>query len=105
MVYAEEGRHIYGGCASPDGKYFLFTRSEADLGKVDDSKTRMAIIRTGDTPMIGGKSEAQRRDYPQARSGPMLDLGWGWEPHWTAAEIPAGQEIRNSKSEIRNESQ
>jgi hypothetical protein len=86
-VCAEEGRHLYGGCASPDGKYVVFTRSEADLGKVDNSKTRMAIIRWADTPVLIGENASLRKTYPQARSGPLLDLSWGWEPHWTYADI------------------
>ena len=89
MLYAEEKRHLYGGCASPDGKYLLFTRSEVDLGQVDNSRTSMAIIRMADTPMVGGDGgEASRKTYPAARRGPILDLSWGWEPHWTYAEIP-----------------
>jgi Tol biopolymer transport system component len=87
MLYAEEGRHMYGGCISPDGKYVLFTRSQQDLGEVDQSHTTMAVIRYEDTPMIGGRSEARRKEYPNAGSGPMLDLGRGWEPHWTYTEI------------------
>jgi Tol biopolymer transport system component len=83
MLYAEDGRHIYGGCVSPDGAYVLFTRSKEDLGKVDNSQTTMAIIRWKDTPMIGRSSESLRADYPDARSGPRLDLSCGWEPHWT----------------------
>ncbi len=71
MLYAEEGRHIYGGCVSPNGKYILFTRSQQDLGEVDNSQTTMAVIRYQDTPTVG----------------PMLDLGRGWEPHWTLADI------------------
>ena len=86
-LYAEEGRHIYGGCASPDAKYLLFTRSVEDLGKVDNSQTTMAIIRWADTPMIGDSSEALRKRLPNAKSGPRLDLGQGWEPHWTYAEV------------------
>jgi Tol biopolymer transport system component len=89
LLYAEEVRHLYGGCASPDGKYLLFTRSEVDLGQVDNSRTRMAIIRMADTPMAGGTGDSLAKTYPGARRGPMLDLGWGWEPHWTYAEIPA----------------
>jgi Tol biopolymer transport system component len=88
LVYAEEGRHIYGGCASPDGKYVLFTRSEADLGKVENSRTSMAVIRWADTPMVAGDGKTPREKYPEARRGPLLDLSWGWEPHWTHAEIP-----------------
>jgi hypothetical protein len=94
-LYAEEGRHIYGACASPDGQYVLFTRSVEDLGKVDNSRTRMALIRWSDTPMIGGASDALRKRIPGARDGPLLDLGPGWEPHWTYAEVanpPGGRQ-------------
>ncbi len=83
LLYAEAGRHIYGGCTSPDGEYVLFTRSEVDLGKVDNSRTRMAVIRRADTPMIVGADEALRLESPNARAGPLLDLSWGWEPSWT----------------------
>jgi Tol biopolymer transport system component len=83
LLYAEQGRHMYGGCISPDGRYVLFTRSEVDLGKVDNSRTRMAIVRRKDTPMIGGADESLRREFPNARTGPVLDLSWGWEPSWT----------------------
>lgn len=89
ILYAEEGRHIYGGCVSPDGKYVLFTRSQQDLGEVDNSLTTMAIIRFQDTPIIAGKSEALRKAYPDANNGPILQLSWGWEPHWTYATIDA----------------
>jgi Tol biopolymer transport system component len=87
MLYAENARHIYGGCVSPDGRYVLFTRSEEDLGKVDNSQTTMAIIRWHDTPMVRGDSESLRAEYPDARSGPLLDLSWGWEPHWTYNQV------------------
>jgi Tol biopolymer transport system component len=86
-LYLEEGRHIYGACPSPDTKYLLFTRSVEDLGKVDHSGTTMAIIRWSDTPMIGDKSEALQNRLPDARRGPRLDLGPGWEPHWSFANI------------------
>jgi Tol biopolymer transport system component len=88
MRYAEQGQHIYGACSSPDGKYLVFTRSEKDLGGADSAGTRLTIIRWDDTPMIGGRSVELRKRYPDARSGPRLDLAWGWEPHWTFAEIP-----------------
>jgi Tol biopolymer transport system component len=87
VLYAEEGRHIYGGCVSPDGKYVLFTRSQKDLGEVDNSLTTMAIIRFQDTPVIAGKNESLRKAYPDANNGPVLQLSWGWEPHWTYAAI------------------
>ena len=87
VLYAEEGRHIYGGCISPDGKYVLFTRSQQDLGEVDNSLTTMAIIRFQDAPVIIGKNEALRKTFPDANNGPVLHLSWGWEPHWTYATI------------------
>jgi Tol biopolymer transport system component len=87
VLYAEEGRHIYGGCVSPDGKYVLFTRSQQDLGEVDNSQTTMVIIRFQDAPVIIGKNEALRKVYPDANNGPILQLSWGWEPHWTYATI------------------
>jgi Tol biopolymer transport system component len=86
-LYAEHKRHIYGGCPSPDGRYLLFTRSEVDLGRVDNSRTRMAIIRMANTPMVGGEDGQARAEVPAARRGPILDLSWGWEPHWTYASI------------------
>jgi Tol biopolymer transport system component len=89
VLYAEEGRHIYGGCVSPDGEYVLFTRSQQDLGEVDNSLTTMAIIRFQDAPVITGKNEALRKVYPEANNGPILQLSWGWEPHWTYAAIDA----------------
>lgn len=87
MLYGEIGRHIYGGCVSPDGEYLLFTRSQEDLGAVDNSKTTMALIRFADAPVVGGASPVLKKQYPQAKDGPVLDLSWGWEPHWTFAKV------------------
>jgi Tol biopolymer transport system component len=87
MLYGEDKRHVYGGCASPDAKYLLFTRSELDLGPLKNSRTTMALIRMTDTPMVGGMGAKARPDDPSVRRGPMLDLSWGWEPHWTYAEL------------------
>jgi Tol biopolymer transport system component len=87
MLYGEIGRHIYGGCISPDGKYVLFTRSKEDLGEVDHSETTVALMRLSDAPIVGGKSEVLRKQYPGAKDGPVLDLSAGWEPHWTFADV------------------
>lgn len=74
-VYAEAGHHLYGACASPDGRHLLFTRSVEDLGQVP--AIEMAIIRW---------SQASTN---LAGPVPRLDLGPGWEPHWTAqAKLP-----------------
>lgn len=88
MLFAEQGRHIYGACTSPDGKYLLFTRSVEDLGAVGKSQTTMAVVRFSDTPMLGDDDPALRRKYPQAKESKWLDLGAGWEPHWTFSEAP-----------------
>lgn len=90
-LYAETARHIYGACTSPDGQYILFTRSVEDLGRVDHSKTTLAIIRWRDTPMVVAENPHRQRSRSLA-TGPRLDLGPGWEPHWTAAEISPAQE-------------
>jgi Tol biopolymer transport system component len=96
VLYAEEGRHIYGGCSSADGRYLIFTRSEADLGRVDHSRTTMAVIRRSDAPVAGDPAAASRPHSPPYRKGPRLDLGEGWEPHWTFANValPAGGATR-----------
>jgi Tol biopolymer transport system component len=88
MLYAEAGRHVYGGASSPDGRYFLFTRSVEDLGKVDHAKTTMAIIRAADTPMLGDEDRELRKRFPNAKPAIRFDLGPGWEPHWTQADVP-----------------
>ena len=79
MLYAEEGRHIYGGCPSPDGRYVLFTRSVEDLGQVDISRTTMAVIRWSDAPMVGDGEETLRKRFPDARqwSAPGSRSGLG----------------------------
>jgi Tol biopolymer transport system component len=87
MLYAEAGRHIYGGAASPDKRYLLFSRSVEDLGKVDHAKTTLAIIRVADTPMLGDDDGGLRNQFPSAKRTIRLDLGPGWEPHWTGAVL------------------
>jgi hypothetical protein len=72
-VFADADHHIYGACASPDGKHVLFTLSREDLGQVPEIE--MAVIRwppPGDTNTL---------------SPLRLDLGPGWEPHWTARTV------------------
>jgi Tol biopolymer transport system component len=73
-IYAEAGKHLYGACASPDVKYVLFTRSVEDVDPVRELE--MAIIRWPKTSKAA-----------DARPAARLDLGPGWEPHWTAKEI------------------
>lgn len=84
LVYGEDGRHIYGGALSPDGKYVLFTRSLRD-GGMDTGV--LNIMRLADAPTIGGESKSLRQLHPATKDGPVLVLTPGWEPHWTYAEI------------------
>ena len=92
MLFAEGGRHLYGAFVSPDGKYCIFTRSTEDFGDNGDvSGFTMALMRLGDAPMIGDQSASLRQRYPDARTGPWLNLGPGWEPYWTAADMNAPQ--------------
>lgn len=83
LVYGEDGRHIYGGAISPDGKYVLFTRCHTDGGM---NTAVLSLMRLSDAPVIGGPSQALRKLYPKANNAPILDLLSGWEPHWTAAQ-------------------
>ena len=86
LVYGEDGRHIYSGEISPDGKYVLFTRSKPDLGAVNDS-VAMSLIRLQDAPVIGGESKALRKLHLNAKDGPVLSLPAGCCAHWTAAPV------------------
>jgi hypothetical protein len=44
-------------------------------------------MRWSDAPMIGDDDEALRKRLPGAKAGPRLDLGPGWEPHWTLTDV------------------
>ena len=87
LVYGEDGRHVYGGAVSPDGKYVLFTRSKMDGGGLEEGGAPIGLMRIQDAPTIGGASPALRKLYPSTKDGPVLDLSMGWEPHWTYAEV------------------
>jgi Tol biopolymer transport system component len=73
LVYAEDGRHVYGGCVSPDGRYVLFTGNKEEDGDPRHAGAPMGLMRLGDAP-----------------DGPVLPLPTGWEPHWTAADLKEG---------------
>jgi Tol biopolymer transport system component len=97
MLYAESDRHIYGGATSPDGKYLLFTRSEEDLGKVDHTKTTIAIIRTTDSPMLANPDSAASKRHPDAKPALRFDLGPGWEPCWTTTKCASVKSVTPAK--------
>jgi Tol biopolymer transport system component len=89
LIYAEDGRHVYGGCVSPDGNYVLFTGNVEEDGDPGRAGAPMALMRLTDAPIIGGESPALRALHPEAKDGPVLTLPAGWEPCWTGAEILA----------------
>ncbi len=89
LVYGEDGRHVYGGCISPDGKFVLFTGNMQEDGDPAHGGAPMGLIRLADAPVIGGESKELRKRFPHANRGPILELPAGWEPCWTFAEIPA----------------
>jgi hypothetical protein len=89
LVYAEDGRHVYGGHVSPDGKYVLFTGNIQEDGDPGSGGAPMGLMRLADAPIIGGASPALRAKYPAAKAGPVLTLPSGWEPCWTFSEAPA----------------
>ena len=90
LVYAETGRHIYGGHVSPDGKYVLFTGNPQEDGDPQNSGAPMGLMRIADAPVVEDQSKELRMLYPQAKQGPVLTLPAGWEPCWTFSEAPGG---------------
>lgn len=87
LLYAEEGRNLYGGFASPDGRYVVFTGNQRAGGDPDHDGSPMSVLRVADAPIIGGEHLTLRIKNPQAKSGPLLKLPAGWEPVWTAAPL------------------
>ena len=91
LVYAEDGRHVYGGHVSPDGLYVLFTGNMKEDGDPGNAGAPMALMRLADAPIIGGESPAVRKLNPGAKNGPVLKLPQGWEPCWTFSETPGNR--------------
>jgi len=89
LIYGEDGRHIYGGQVSPDGRYVLFTGNPQEDGDPGESGAPMGLMRLSDAPIIGGESKELRALHPDTKSGPVLTLPTGWEPCWTFSESPA----------------
>lgn len=87
LVYGEDGRHVYGGHVSPDGKYVIFTGNPQEDGDPEHGGAPMALMRIEDAPIVGGDSPDLRKLHPTARNGPVLSLPNGWEPCWTYREI------------------
>jgi Tol biopolymer transport system component len=91
LVYGEDGRHVYGGNVSPDGRYVLFTGNMNEDGDPGNAGAPMGLMRLQDAPIIGGESKDLRELHPGAKDGPVLVLPPGWEPCWTGTEIPAAK--------------
>lgn len=86
LVVAEQYRHLYFACPSPDNKYVIYCRPEKD-GSLTGP---MAVIRLADTPIIDGSWQAVENQYAKnAKRGPILhlDLPASFDPHWTYARI------------------
>jgi hypothetical protein len=96
LLYAEDGRHVYGGHVSPDGKYLLFTGNMQEDGDPNRAGAPMGLMRLRDAPLIGGASRELRKLHPGAGDRPVLTLPVGWEPCWTVSELPAGKPARSS---------
>jgi Tol biopolymer transport system component len=87
LVYGEDGRHVYGGHVSPDGKYVLLTGNMQEDGDPGNAGAPMGLLRLSDAPIIGGESTELRAVHPRTNSGPVLTLPAGWEPCWTSRDI------------------
>lgn len=87
LVYGEDGRHVYGGQVSPDGKYVLFTGNVQEDGDPGNAGAPMGLMRLADAPIIGGESRELRKLHPKVNNGPVLVLPKGWEPCWTYVEL------------------
>ena len=83
LVYGEDGRHVYGGNISPDGKYVLFTGNIKEDGDPGNAGRADGPDAAEDAPIIGGESKELRALHPEAKDGPVLVLPAGWEPCWT----------------------
>ena len=87
LVYAEDGRHIYGGHVSPDGKYVLFTGNPQEDSDPKNGGAPMSLMRLADAPIIGSDSALLRKIHPEAKFGPVLTLPKGWELCWISPSI------------------
>ncbi len=91
LLYGEDGAHVYGGAASPDGRYVVFTKGPKDGSGAKEGGGRIGVMRLADAPTIESESPDLRKVHPDTKDGPVLYIGTGWEPHWTYAEMGAGE--------------
>jgi len=45
------------------------------------------VMRRTDAPMLGDQGASLRKRFPEAKANPWLELGPGWEPFWTTANL------------------
>jgi hypothetical protein len=86
LVVAEQFKHLYFACVSPDNKYVIYSRLDKDGSLAGP----MAVIRLADTPIIDGSWMAVEEQYAKhAKRGPILhlDLPPGFHPYWTNAKL------------------
>jgi Tol biopolymer transport system component len=57
LVYAEDGRHVYGGQVSPDGQYVLFTGNMEEDGDPVHGGAPMGLVRLSDAPIIAKRAK------------------------------------------------
>jgi len=93
LVYGDYDTHSYFSCLSPDDQYVVFATHPSDGGVSGD----LHILRLKDTPIVTPGFDALKALYPNAKTGPVLDLKLksgglirGFEPHWTYADVAAG---------------
>ncbi len=87
LVYAEDGRHLYGSHVSPDGRYVLFTGNLREDGDPANQGAPMGLLRWADAPAIA-EHPRLRQVYPQAKAARVLALPAGHEPCWTSSQAP-----------------
>ena len=92
MLYAEDGRHLYGGCC--------LARRQVPALHPERGRPRpggQLADPHGDHPDVGHahgrrrRATLARRPIPAPGAGRCSTSRWGWEPHWTYAEIPGGR--------------
>ncbi len=79
LVYGEEGRHVYGGQVSPDGKYVVFTDNVQEVADPRHAGAAMRLLRLADAPIIGGESPraSEAASGGETRTGPESTHGMG----------------------------
>lgn len=86
LVVAEQYRHLYFACVSPDNKYVIYSR----LVKDGSLAGPMAVLRLADAPLLDGPWTAAQEQYAKnAKRGPILhlDLPDAFHPGWTYARL------------------